>query len=108
MSEFKPEGAEPKREGELYLSEVIELAQYNGARFMLAKDAWHIIDASRQPQTIFHVNSWVTLSDAAQAYCRFMDLPLTRAALEEGRDAYKDISPFTYIPDPDILRIKYQ
>lgn len=85
MTDLPSTGAEQKREGELYISEVIELAQLNGAKFSNIDNSWRLLDEKRRPMTIFHMASWTLLGDAALAYCKFYDLPLERTRYETDR-----------------------
>ena len=95
-----------KKEGQLFLSQIIELAQLNGARFVMEKDVWTVVGADRKPLTIYSVNSWVSLSDAAYAFCRLKNIPFTIARLDADRAARGTSLPA--FSDPDTLRRKYE
>ncbi len=108
MSGWSPDGTDSdKKEGELHLSQVIELAQYNGARFVHSNGTWQLWTDQNTQQTLYHTTSWVSLSDAAASFCLFKDIPLTTARLEADRTHAK-ASAERQFPDSVALRRKYE
>lgn len=109
MSNWSPNGTEDgKKEGELFLTQVIELAQHNGARFVCINGSWQLWDQDSKQIVLYSVASWVCLSEAALAYCKANSIPLTVTRLEEDRIYARSTPISRKFADPETLRKKYE
>lgn len=107
MNDWNATGIEDeKREGELYLSQIIELAQNSGAHFVHRKGAWELLGEDGDSVILFSVESWHTLTDAAKAYLVSRDIPLTRRALALSQNS--GVEPKFVFPHYHNLKKKYE